>query len=142
MTDRVILQCIKDKSKLRIRFHSFIDKDNKEYYNMYNTSYNCQFPREIRKEGRFYEIPSNAISLIASGNKKPFYKIAENEIKILGENTVKEKEIVVFDQVECVICLSNNTEITYLPCGHKCVCSGCNKVKICPLCRIKINSFI
>jgi len=136
---RVILQCIKDKNKLRIRFHSFIDKDGKEYLNMYNSSYNCQFPRDIRKEGQFYEVSSNSIVLVSSNNKQPFYKINKLNIKLIEQNI---GELVIFEEAICVICLSNNTEITYLPCGHKCVCKTCNLVKNCPLCRIKINSFI
>ena len=60
---KVILICIKDKNKLRIKFHNFIDSDDKIYTNMYNNNYNCRFPKNIRQEGYFYEIPDTDITL-------------------------------------------------------------------------------
>lgn len=69
----IILQCVKSGSKLRIRFHSFIDENNK----IFNNVYNCQFPKDIREDGRFYLIKDKDMSL-QNNNGTPFYKINNN----------------------------------------------------------------
>ena len=51
----IILECITEKNKLRIRFNSFIDEEGKVFTNVYNNLYNCQFPKNIRENGKFYE---------------------------------------------------------------------------------------
>uniref|UniRef100_A0A6C0H5F9 RING-type domain-containing protein n=1 Tax=viral metagenome TaxID=1070528 RepID=A0A6C0H5F9_9ZZZZ len=144
--EKVILKCVKENKRLRIKFYSFIDKYGKKHYNVYNKEYNCQFPREIRIENRYYAVPSNAIMLIEYNGKRPFYKIDETNIVILGDifqRIIDEnKNMVVYQEPECVICLSNMCQITYLPCGHKCVCNNCNTLDTCPLCRVKIESLM
>ena len=157
----IILECILDKRKLRIRFHSYInDEDNKTYTNVYNNDYNCQFPKDIRKDGTFYEINDNDIHLIGDGDKTPFYKIKKNNIRILTEEESKKyikKDITglgidianlkIFDISECVICLSEISSLIFIPCAHRCVCSTCyeglKKIKnCCPLCRRNITHII
>ena len=39
----IILECIKDKNKLRIRFNSFIDSEGKVFTNVYNNMYNVNY---------------------------------------------------------------------------------------------------
>ena len=56
----IILKCIKERNKLRIKFYKYIDVDGVEHYNVYDNSYNCQFPRNIRLEGQYYKIPDYA----------------------------------------------------------------------------------
>jgi len=135
--DKITLQCIKEKNKLRIRFYSFTNKDGKEFTNVYNNNYNCRFPRNIRQEGLFYEIGPNDIVLNQSKNT-PFYTIKTNNIKILDEVI---ENLIIYEVHECVVCLENNPNIIFLPCGHLCTCQNCSirLMNKCPLCRRKIS---
>lgn len=157
----IILECILDKKKLRIRFHSYInDEDGKTYTNVYNNDYNCQFPKDIRQEGAFYQICDNDIYLISDGSKSPFYKISKNNIRILTNDECKKykkddptglgidiSKLKIYDVSECVICLSETSSVIFIPCAHRCVCDACyvgiKKVKnCCPLCRRSIVQVI
>jgi hypothetical protein len=145
---KVILKCVKEHNKLRIKFHSCINPDGNIYHNAYNNSYNCRFPKNIRKEGCYYEISSEYISLSENGGT-PYYIVKSNRIIILDDNYVEEdveNEIVVFDADICVICLTEDTEIIFTPCGHKCVCNNCaiqmKKTNKCPICRGNIKSYL
>ena len=45
-----------------------------------------------------------------------------------------------FKSKECVICLSNPPNVLFCNCGHLCLCSECEKLKIsnkCPICKIE-----
>jgi hypothetical protein len=144
---KVILQCIPEGRKLRVRFHQFIDKDGKTFTNVYNNNYNCRFPKNIRKEGCFYEIPDTDITL-NTGRGKPYYIVKKNNIKILSdvqENREVDINITVYEVNECVICLDSKPEKVFYPCGHQCCCNACiiglrNSTNKCPLCRRNIDS--
>lgn len=48
----------------------------------------------------------------------------------------------VFTSTECVICLDASPTITFVPCGHKCLCNSCSDrmtSDLCPLCRTRIS---
>ena len=156
----IILYCIKESSKLRIKFHSFINQENERFTNVYNNNYNCMFPRDIREEGKFYKVPDQDIRLANRVNGKPFYTIKRSNISIMTE---QEKQallnptvnadaalgtpIRIFDAGDCVVCLSVISSIAFIPCGHRCVCAACNiQLKQsnyrCPVCREKITNFI
>jgi hypothetical protein len=49
--------------KLRIQFHSFTNHEGKVYTGVYNQSY-IMFPRDLREEGKYYEIGPNDLTLI------------------------------------------------------------------------------
>jgi hypothetical protein len=83
MSEAITLHCVRERGKLRIRFHSFTNSDGKIYSNVYNNSYNCQFPRDIRQEGRFYQVGPDDINLIADGGRQPFYRIRKDNLRIL-----------------------------------------------------------
>eukprot|EP01038_Epipyxis_sp_PR26KG_P015226 gene15226-20511_t len=150
---KITLQCVKEgRNKLRIRFHSFTDENGKEFANVYDNSFNCQFPRAIRKEGRFYEIGPEDLNLVANGSKCPFYKVRTSGIRIVG---LEEDEVPIIMPTkrakkqpssstkmgslapidistmkiyavnECVACLGDAPTEVFLPCAHKCVCKGC-----------------
>jgi len=141
---KIILQCVKEKSKLRIKFFSFIDNEGKIYTNVYNNELNCKFPKDIRKEGYFYEIKPENLSIINS-NGKPFYNIKNKDIKILAYFDISI--IKVFEVNECVICLDSNSTEVLIPCGHKCLCTNCcnhliRTTKCCPICRSNILTII
>ena len=45
-----------------------------------------------------------------------------------------------FKSEECVICLTNPPNVLFCNCGHLCLCSECEKLKIsnkCPICKIE-----
>lgn len=179
----IILQCIAKGGKLRIRFHSYVDEEGKIFTNVYDNSYNCQFPRAIRQEGRFFEIPDHDMCLHDSSATSPFYRVKKNSIRILSEEesekfkavknevsaavgprlkkadssdaaTKKNEEeaidlttFKVYDVIECVVCLSVESNVIFIPCAHRCVCNDCysgikNVKNACPLCRQRITKSI
>ena len=85
MATKVTLQCVPQGSKLRIRFHSYTNEEGKTFTNVYDNSYNCQFPRAIREVGRYYEISPSDLFLVGGDNgKSPFYRVPKNNIKVLS----------------------------------------------------------
>lgn len=81
--EKIVLQCVQQGSKLRIRFHSYTNAAGKNFTNVYNNNYNCQFPRAIRAAGCYYEIGSHDLQLVAGGDKTPFYRVATNAIRVM-----------------------------------------------------------
>lgn len=138
---KIILKCVKAAGKLRIRFHHYVDTEGKVYANAYNDTYNCQFPRDIRAEGKYYEIPEDDLKL-SRGPSAPFYVVGKKNIKIIETDPAEAlKDIKIFAIEECVICLADKPNRVYIPCGHQCVCSTCDSpasLKKCPLCRRQI----
>jgi hypothetical protein len=152
---KIILQCVKQGSKLRIRFHSFINEEGKEYTNVYSNAYNCQFPRAIRKEGCYYEVGAHDISLVDRGSSQAFYSVKAANIRVLNEAPKKFDavdslvDLKTFAVVECVICMGAVPDQVFLPCGHICTCTGCyedfkhqSRAPVCPLCRRAVTSAI
>lgn len=145
----VTLRCVKVGSKLRIRFHSFENIDGKIFSGAYNNSYNCRFPKDIRKEGYLYEIPDTDIHLTGGSNMSCFYTVKKGHIKVIKpELTQAQKDIKIFEISECIICMDAKPSLAFIPCGHVCTCNGCSSkmgrhnMQNCPLCRRKIeNSF-
>ncbi len=169
--EKITLHCVREKGKLRIRFHSYTNPEGKTYTNVYNNDYNCQFPRDIREEGRFFEIGKDDIVLVDSaGGKQPFYRIKKGNIKIVtpsgemhsnptvlkrGNDNITPTLVrqtaprpeVIFEVTECVICMDNKPDQIFVPCAHLCTCGDCyqqmKKTKpACPLCRRHVVSAI
>ena len=154
----IILQCVSERSKLRVKFYAYIDADGKQYQNVYNNEYNCQFPKDIRADGRFFSIEDNDLNLKANSGTGFFYSVNKKNIKILNEEdlrllhigtpmTVEDLEIrgiQIYDVSECVVCLTDPTSIIFMPCGHCAVCENCNMhiKKKCPLCRRDVTATI
>ena len=142
---KIIIKCVKVKNKLRIKFHSYFDSEGKEYRNVYNNTYNCQFPKDIRVEGRFFEIGENDLTTVINRGKS-FYRVSKNNIKILDEYTDPDfdiSKIKIYSIDECVVCLTEKPNVIFLPCGHQCTCLTCynmisNVHKDCSLCKKKI----
>jgi hypothetical protein len=152
----IILHCIKENSKLRIKFHSFINSENFIYKNVYNNSYNCKFPKDIRKEGQFYKINDGDITLSAV-KSVPVYLIKRANIVVMTDEEknslfnpqtpIDISNLKIFDAGDCVICLSTASTMVFIPCAHRCLCSECNTElqktkKCCPVCREKIQQTI
>ena len=76
--------------------------------------------------------------------RKTIYYLRE-EIKKLKikiedkEKKIKEKE----DELDkkCSVCLTNKSNIIFIPCGHLCMCNDCDSkfsrfnISFCPMCR-------
>ncbi|HSA76168.1 MAG TPA: RING finger protein [Nitrosarchaeum sp.] len=139
----VQLKCVKEGSKLRIKIVS------QGYFN----DANCQFHRNIRKEGCFYTVPSSDITLVSAS--KNFYRIKKNNIKIVEEHTeVVLEKVYGDDEEKCVICLVGDKEWVIVPCGHYILCGECDgavkhsHITLCPICRetiiktVKYNTIV
>lgn len=94
MSSKILLQCVKVGSKLRVRFFAFIDESGTIFINVYDNTYNCQFPRDIRSEGRIYEIGGHDLSLVDSGNRTPFYRVAKTAIRTLSAQECADYGII------------------------------------------------
>src|SRR5690554_3098647 len=124
----VLLQCVKEKYKLRVKMissHPFIK------------GINCQFPRNIRQEGMYYIVKSEGDKL-----KENLYSTMSKDIIVCKTFNIEEvkkyinklgttekiKPQVIFgddDESDCVICMGEKKECVYSPCGHFITCKGC-----------------
>lgn len=131
----VRLKCIKVGSKLRVRILT----------PGYFTNANCQFPKDLRVEGRLYDVPVSAVTLVT--RNKNFYSITKKSvIKIvshidsLTESFADTKiNIKVYEDNasdDCAICMTNEKCMIIVPCGHYYTCATCTSlIKKCPICR-------
>ncbi len=71
---QVYLKCISDGSRLRVRIIS----------PGYIQDANCQFPRALRQEGRYFSVPSSSVQLTSSRGGTYFYRI-KHPITLLDE---------------------------------------------------------
>ena len=141
---KITLQCIKEGRKLRIKFHSYTDISGNTYTNVYDNTLNCQFPKNIREAGLFYEIIPEALTIQEKNGARPFYKINRANIKIV-QPVIDTSNLKIFEINECVVCLDNQSTEIFIPCCHKCICNVCYiQMKIvknyCPICRRNITS--
>ena len=128
----VSLICIKEGNRLRVKITSI----------GYLQNANCQFPKDLRLEGRKYSVPIENVKLIATGGKW-FYSIKKN-ITIV-DDIIKELPKIFTDENEllCCTCLVNEKSVVFNPCGHYHSCNiCCTKIQKCPICRTAINNFI
>ncbi len=167
---KITLKCVKEGRKLRIKFHSFTDETGRVFTNVYNNSYNCRFPKDIREVGAFYEVGPNDIDLFNNGRIAPYYVIRTHNIKVIspsgGQSMFSEptpsgwpqqqpqqvdlSQLRVFEESECVCCMSERSTVIFLPCAHQCTCEDCygglkkaaRRLPTCPICRREIKSTI
>lgn len=133
--DSVRLRCVKEGSRLRVRIIS----------PGYSPAANCQFPRDIRAEGREYEVPATDIHLSEHPRShKFFYSIRKNNIRVV-EATPELVHLRVYgDPDHCAVCLEEDDieYVVFAPCGHCACCADCGKEVFktcgCPICRAKI----
>jgi len=153
----VTLQCVKQCSKLRIRFVRFTDADGNHSANVYRNSVNCRFPKEGRILGNYYQVPHEDVSLVFKNATLSYYYVKGNHITNLGtslpEDRIKDKSELkeIYTAEDCIICLDEKPSVVFGPCGHSCMCTVCleqmqkikQQAKQCPLCRRNIvNVFI
>merc|ERR1712106_690868 len=56
-----------------------------------------------------------------------------------AEGVPSAPPIETFQSAECVVCMERKCDIIFLPCGHLCSCSQCDRdLSQCPLCRADI----
>ncbi len=123
------------EGKLRVKMHS----------PGYLVGSNCQFPRDLRVEGRFFKVSSQYVKLITTRGKY-VYSIKNREaIEIISspDTSIDIKAIKVFEDTstkDCAICLSLEKTIVFIPCGHCYTCTACSaRVTACPICRAHIS---
>ncbi len=47
---KIHLVCLRERNKLKVKIHKYIDNGGKEYFDLYDTTYNCRFPKFMREE--------------------------------------------------------------------------------------------
>ena len=128
----VYLKCIRVGPKLRVRITT----------PGYNVQANCQFPRAIRVEGRIFRVPAQLVHVGAGAAGKFFYRIPAPSVQIVhgdeaervlaevqhqpkkaAEKATKPQQI--FTIAECTVCLDNESDMVFVPCGHMCICRSC-----------------
>lgn len=138
--DNIYLKCVKEYGKLRIKIIS-------PGYNQYA---NCQFPRALRQENRIFMVPAHDIS-VANTRGRFFYRVAKHNIQIVGDNGPIQQDIHldrVYEIPECCICMDNESNMVFVPCGHLCICTSCadtirNQFNTkCPMCRTQTTTII
>ena len=134
--DEVILKCVKEGSKLRVKIVT------RGYYN----DANCQFPKDIRKEGRMYKVNVYNVILASSKAGKYFYRV-NSGISIISESEMLTvTSIKVFEdktEKDCAVCLCVPKTTVIVPCGHFYTCMDCaKKLDRCPICRGGIQKLI
>ena len=137
--DYVLLECVEEGSKLRVKMKS----------NGYLIGSNCQFPRDLRVIGRMFKVPKEHVKLMTQRGKY-FYSIKNKSvIEILDESsritTVLANTKIFADETttECAVCLCNDKDTVFIPCGHYYTCDSCAKmVSHCPICRTTITNRI
>ena len=128
----VRLKCIKIGGKLRVRILT----------PGYFTNANCQFPRDLRIEGRLYDVSADAVILITR-NCKNYYSVTKKlAIKIVSEIDALTESLHIIKVFEddtsddCAICMTNEKCMIIVPCGHYYTCTECTKkINKCPICR-------
>jgi len=135
----VYLTCVKSQGKLRVRITS----------PGYLTTANCQFPRDLRVEGRTFRVRPAAVKLMTTRNK--YYYCVKNakDIEIVQLADIPKlppPKIKVYqdtEQEECLICYDAAKESVFNPCGHFYTCHACSvRCKTCPVCRHPVVSVI
>lgn len=148
----VRLKCVAEGRRLRVKIIS----------PGYSPHANCQFPKDIRVDGREYTVPKADVKL-ADMRGKFFYRVGKKNITIHDDATATNaastadlSNLKVYGEenlAECVVCMTDTTEkpelvfLIFAPCGHYCCCSVCAKKlqrdrSRCPMCRSQISQLV
>lgn len=133
---RVELTCVKQGSKLRIRILT----------PGYFRDANCQFPKDLRVEGRHYRVRPGDITLITSKGKWYYSVKNRDRIEMFDPTAVDISRLKVYEDTEtadCAICMAEPKDSVNYPCGHFYLCGSCaGRVGTCPICRASITKVI
>lgn len=138
-TEYVYLTCVKSQGKLRVRITT----------PGYLTTANCQFPRDLRVEGRNFRVKPSVVKLMSARNKYYYCIKSAKDIEIVDTAAIPKQpppKIKVYqdtEQEECLICYDAAKESVFNPCGHFYTCHACSaRCKTCPVCRHPVLSVI
>lgn len=144
LEDKIRLRCVKEGNRLRVKILS----------KGFSHDANCQFPKDIRVEGREFFVPRSDISM-AETKGKFFYRVKKSNIEICPAKNVPEQKfdlsnLKIYEDPEleeCVVCMDDKDKVVgfiiLVKCGHACVCKKCSdKLKECPMCRAPISQKI
>ena len=143
----VLLQCVTEKKKLRVKMLSS---------QPFIKGCNCQFPRDIRQEGLYFVVKSSGIAL-----RTNFYTMLKkdnivlmtfdlNEVKKYIDDLGLDKvKMIIYgdddDDMQCSICMDDEKEksMIFVNCGHFIACDTCAPLfKKCPMCNAAIVSLL
>ncbi len=135
--DIIRYKCTKVGSRLRVRVTS----------PGYNPYANCQFPRDIRLDGREYTTPRSALKFAESPRHKFFYRVTRKQDITIVTGKVPT-DLKKYDKEEtCCICIDAPPSVIFYRCGHFTCCKACaaaimTTTKKCPLCRSSIDRLV
>ncbi len=140
--DYVYFTCVKQGSKIRVRITS----------KGYIPYANCQFPRDLRQQGKCFRAKTQFVKLVNTRGKY-FYSCLkrtaieevtlEKETKIIEEKLANLKIFEDKSNDSCVICFEHDKDSVFYPCGHFYCCINCSKkVDKCPICRSEIEKIL
>ena len=107
-----------------------------------------QYFDSIEQENRNLKMSQSFYEAIKRENEILKEKLKQNEksmkeTMILNEKLKETERSVVAELRLCKICMENEMEITFLPCGHLMSCVNCAPVlKNCPICRRPIKGSV
>lgn len=137
----VLLHCVKEGTKVRVRISAFIDQQGKTHTGVYNNDLNCQFSRALRVEGRCFRVPDENVKLCGGSGKRLFYSISAKNIEIVSD--IQSIAHVYKVCEECVVCMEKPVEVILSPCGHSSTCSHCAaRLVQCCICRGAIAAIL
>ena len=102
----------------------------------------------IEQENRNWKMFQSFYEGIKCENKTLKKKLREKERSmrdsvVLAEKLKETERSAVAESRLCKICMENEMEITFLPCGHLMSCINCAPVlKNCPICRRPIKGSV
>lgn len=135
----VLLKCVKEGSKLRVKIIS------DGYFN----DANCQFPKDVRKEGRIFKVKAKDVQLAEGKAGKYFYRVKSGiEIYNEGNNLLPSDvtKVKIYEDKkdsDCAVCLTVPKTTVIVPCGHFYTCNSCaRQLDKCPICRGGITKLI
>jgi Zinc finger, C3HC4 type (RING finger) len=126
----VEMYCIKEGSKLRVKINTI----------GYLRHANVQFPRDLRIDGRRFRVLKSSVNLVCLRGKYYYSVKKKDSIEVLDYiSTTNLNTITLYEDTEtneCAICLCNEKNTVFIPCGHYYCCNDCSdKIRECPICR-------
>lgn len=140
----VELHCVKEGrgSKIRVRIAAYINEEGKRFGQVYNNEWNCQFPRNLRQEGKCFIVSERNVKLQTTRTGIHFYTVSAKFLREVHASAIMPEHVYEIS-TECVVCMDSVSNLIYFPCGHLCSCEECgNQLEKCPICRKVIASRI
>jgi len=148
----VVLECVSEGARLRMRIQSYEGRDGDVHHNVYNHEFNCQFPKALRARGRRFRVPAANVSLRGGGARKHFYNVRPEGFSIIDDGAAAPasassetgRNVYVYAScVECAVCLAAPSSVVFIPCGHLACCEACGvKLRNCCICRTPISNTV